>query len=84
MYSGGHLLLGSEASAVQHHPRMEHLFLTADASGRLRLRDARMAFSPSTNRNQQGVVQRVSILPPFSALNIREHRHCLPFHFLRV
>lgn len=50
----------SEVTGVEYHPTLEHLFITSDASGRVVLRDARMAFGLHTKRNDEGIVQRVS------------------------
>ena len=55
--ASGMLSLSMEASGVQYHPRMEHLFATSDSSGCVCLRDARMSFG--CQRQTQGVVQAV-------------------------
>ncbi|KZV66865.1 WD40 repeat-like protein [Peniophora sp. CONT] len=50
------LQLMSEVTCVQYNPRMDHVFVTSDAAGKVCLRDARMAFGPSSLRSQHGVV----------------------------
>ncbi|KAH9966814.1 WD40-repeat-containing domain protein [Russula dissimulans] len=38
------------------HPRTEHLFVTSDDRGNVRLRDTRMAFGPLHQRTKKGIV----------------------------
>ncbi|RDB14747.1 DDB1- and CUL4-associated factor 5 [Hypsizygus marmoreus] len=51
------LQLSTEATCVQFHPVMEHIFVTSDNHGVVCLRDTRMAFGPLTTRTRQGIVQ---------------------------
>ncbi|KAF8798922.1 WD40 repeat-like protein [Phlegmacium glaucopus] len=48
--------MNSEATGVQYHPIMEHIFVTSDAKGRVCLRDARMAFGSARKQSNAGVV----------------------------
>jgi WD repeat-containing protein 22 len=48
--------MNSEATGVQYHPTMEHVFVTSDAKGRVCLRDARMAFGFTRKKSNAGVV----------------------------
>ncbi|KAG6865126.1 hypothetical protein C0991_004967 [Blastosporella zonata] len=52
------LQLSTEATGVQYHPHMEHIFATSDSNGDVCLRDNRMAFGPLATRARNGVVQR--------------------------
>lgn len=47
----------SEVTGVEYHPIMEHIFVSSDSRGNVCLRDARMAFGPSSNRTREGIVQ---------------------------
>lgn len=49
----------TEATSVQYHPSMEHIFVVSDAGGSVCLRDARMGFSGTPGRTSGGVVQTV-------------------------
>ncbi|TEB30669.1 WD40 repeat-like protein [Coprinellus micaceus] len=51
----GELQMQSEASGVEYHPQMHHLFVTSDNRGNVCLRDERMAFS-SERSDSDGVV----------------------------
>lgn len=55
------LQLAAEVTGIQYHPMMEHIFATSESTGRVCLRDTRMAFGPATQRTCEGVVQEVSI-----------------------
>ncbi|KAG6872016.1 hypothetical protein C0995_013894 [Termitomyces sp. Mi166 len=52
------LQLPTEATGVQYHPTMEHIFATCDNRGGVFLRDTRMAFGPLSTRTREGVVQK--------------------------
>lgn len=45
----GELQMQSEASGVEYHPQMHHLFVTSDNRGNVCLRDERMAFSSDSD-----------------------------------
>ena len=53
------LQLMSEVTCVQYNPRMDHVFVTSDAAGKVCLRDTRMAFGPLTSRSRHGIVHTV-------------------------
>ncbi|KAJ7439203.1 WD40 repeat-like protein [Mycena latifolia] len=46
----------AEVTGVEFHPTMEHIFATSDSSGRVCLRDLRMAFGPLVQRTREGIV----------------------------
>ena len=52
----------SEITCVQYHPVMTNIFATSDNRGQVCLRDVRMAFGPASQRRNEGIVQRVSVL----------------------
>ncbi|KAH9980092.1 WD40-repeat-containing domain protein [Lactifluus volemus] len=52
----GTLQQAAEFSGAFFHPRMEHLFVTSDIRGNVRLRDTRMAFGPLRQRTKDGIV----------------------------
>ena len=54
------IAIQNEITGVQYHPRMEHLFVTSDGSGKVFLRDARMAFG--SQRTGGGIVLKVGPL----------------------
>jgi len=43
-------------TSVQYHPNMPHIFVTSDIRGEICLRDSRMAFGPSSQRSNKGIV----------------------------
>jgi hypothetical protein len=55
------LQCNTEFTGVQCHPLTDHMFVTCDNRGRVRLHDARMTFGPLSRRTNEGVVQLVSI-----------------------
>ncbi|KAH9480635.1 DDB1- and CUL4-associated factor 5 [Psilocybe cubensis] len=48
----------NEVTDVKFHPTMEHLFADSDGSGRVFLRDSRMAFGSLPKRSNEGIVRR--------------------------
>jgi DDB1- and CUL4-associated factor 5 len=61
----GTLQQAAEFSGAFFHPRMEHLFVTSDIRGNVRLRDTRMAFGPLRQRTKDGVVLKVIATKPW-------------------
>lgn len=56
----GTLQQAAEFSGAFFHPRMEHIFVTSDVRGNVRLRDTRMAFGPLHQRTKEGIVLKVN------------------------
>lgn len=66
--------LAAEVTGVQFHPVMDHIFATSEGSGRVCLRDLRMAFGPLTHRTREGIVQTVRpVAPVFRLALIKMH-----------
>ena len=72
----GTLQQAAEFSGAFFHPRMEHLFVTSDIRGNVRLRDTRMAFGPLRQRTKDGIVLKVIAIKPWCSALADIARRC--------